>query len=111
MGIVRFRDWFGKAPGSRREVYPKLLSSSLLGLPYRILNINHKKELLRGLWVRFAGCRAPPQTSLALGRKSSEAAPGIPEVRGELQLPSWYTDQAVESRQFHFLCGESCLGL
>ena len=26
-------------------------SSSLLGLPYRILNINHKKELLRGLWV------------------------------------------------------------
>ena len=28
------------------------LSSSFLGLPYRILNINHKKELLRGLWVR-----------------------------------------------------------
>ena len=27
------------------------LSSSLLGLCYRILNINHKKELLRGLWV------------------------------------------------------------
>ena len=27
------------------------LSSSLLGLPYRILHINHKKELLRGLWV------------------------------------------------------------
>ena len=26
-------------------------SSSFLGLPYRILNINHKKELLRGLWV------------------------------------------------------------
>ena len=24
---------------------------SFLGLPYRILNINHKKELLRGLWV------------------------------------------------------------
>ena len=22
-----------------------------MGLPYRILNINHKKELLRGLWV------------------------------------------------------------
>ena len=22
-----------------------------LGLPYRILNINHKKELLRSLWV------------------------------------------------------------
>ena len=27
------------------------LSSSFLGLPYRILNMNHKKELLRGLWV------------------------------------------------------------
>ena len=27
------------------------LSSSCLGLPYRILNINHKKELLRRLWV------------------------------------------------------------
>ena len=25
--------------------------SSFLGLPYRLLNINHKKELLRGLWV------------------------------------------------------------
>ena len=29
------------------------LSSSFLGLPYRILNIKHKKELLRGLWVGF----------------------------------------------------------
>ena len=27
------------------------LSSSFLGLPKRILNINHKKELLRSLWV------------------------------------------------------------
>ena len=27
------------------------LSSSFLGLPYRILNMNHKKELLRGLRV------------------------------------------------------------
>ena len=28
-------------------------SSSFLGLPYRILNLNHKKELLRGLWVEL----------------------------------------------------------
>ena len=28
------------------------LSSSFLGLPYRILNMNQKKEPLRGLWVR-----------------------------------------------------------
>ena len=39
------------------------LSSSFLGLPYRI-NINHKKELLRGLWVTpssrpRAGLRKP----------------------------------------------------
>ena len=27
------------------------LSSSFLGLPERILNINHIKELLRGLWI------------------------------------------------------------
>ena len=27
------------------------LSSSFLGLPYRMQNINHKKELRRGLWV------------------------------------------------------------
>ena len=27
------------------------LSSSFWGLPYRVLNISHKKELLRGLWV------------------------------------------------------------
>ena len=27
------------------------LSTSFMGLPYRILNIYHKKELLRGLWV------------------------------------------------------------
>ena len=33
----------------------RLLSSSFLGLPYRILNINHQKELLRGLWVDLKG--------------------------------------------------------
>ena len=31
-------------------------SSSFLGFPYRILNMNPKKELLWGLWV---GCREP----------------------------------------------------
>ena len=33
------------------------LSSSFWGLAYRILNINHKKELLRGLWVGLS-CRS-----------------------------------------------------
>ena len=39
-------------------LYPEALSSSFLGLPYRILNINHKKELLRGLWVVTEACFA-----------------------------------------------------
>ena len=37
----------------------RLQSSSFLGLPYRILNINHKKELLWSLWVvlsQLSGC-------------------------------------------------------
>ena len=29
----------------------RLLSSSFVGLPYRILNMNHKKALLRSSWV------------------------------------------------------------
>ena len=33
------------------------LSSSFLGLPYRVLNINHKKELLRGLEPFLAEAR------------------------------------------------------
>ena len=37
------------------ELTYRPLSSSFLGLPYRILNINHKKELLRGLWVEVRG--------------------------------------------------------
>ena len=36
-----FRVWVTQRPES----------SSFLGLPCRVLNINHKKELLRGLWV------------------------------------------------------------
>ena len=31
----------------------RLRRSSFVGLPYRILNTNHKKELLRSLWVRM----------------------------------------------------------
>ena len=30
----------------------RLLSSSVLGLPYRVLNTNAKKKLLGSLWVR-----------------------------------------------------------
>ena len=34
------------------EFTHRLQSSSFLGLPYRILNMNPKKELLWSLWVR-----------------------------------------------------------
>ena len=37
--------------GSARELPIRPVSSAFLGLPYRILNINHKKELLSSLWV------------------------------------------------------------
>ena len=35
----------------------RLLNGSLLGLPYRILNIHHKKELLRSLWISAEGSK------------------------------------------------------
>ena len=41
---------FGIAHVAQRITH-RPLSSSSLGLLYRVLNINHKKELLRGLWV------------------------------------------------------------
>ena len=44
-------------PGSTH----RLLSSSFLGLPYRILNTSPKKELLRSLWVALPA--SPSQAS------------------------------------------------
>ena len=41
----------GLLPVNRYVCPYRPLSSSCLGLPYRVLNINHKKELLSGLWV------------------------------------------------------------
>ena len=43
--------WGPNLPTAPGGLTHRPLSSSFLGLPYRILNINHKKELLRGLWV------------------------------------------------------------
>ena len=47
-GSISFRGVHGSAHTHR------LLSSSFLGLPYRILNMNPKKELLRSLWVEVS---------------------------------------------------------
>ena len=54
------------------EVTHRLLSSSFLGLPYRILNINHTKELLRSLLgskdrVDECSCHLPGRASFGLG--------------------------------------------
>ena len=44
-----------KSSGQWGYIAHRPLSSSYWGLPYRILNINHRKELLRGLWVALTG--------------------------------------------------------
>ena len=50
-----------KAPTLSFGFTHRPLSSSFLGLPDRILNLNHNKELLRGLWVEFRICGSPAQ--------------------------------------------------
>ena len=48
------------------------LSSCFWGLPYRILNINHKRELLRGLWVTDHTCLSYLCRFVALGCRGIE---------------------------------------
>ena len=54
----------------------RLLSSSFLGLPYRILNKSHTKELLRSLWVCiwtepvYGSDKASAFLSVVLGKNS-----------------------------------------
>ena len=52
--LLRFRAFLGRFGDLGLPKRP--LSSSFLGLPYRILNTKRKKELLRGLWVGVHGC-------------------------------------------------------
>ena len=47
------------------------LNSSFWGLPYRILNINRIKELLRGLWVGFRAENATGTVVLEYCQKGS----------------------------------------
>ena len=47
--------------GFDKKTIHRLQGSSFLGLPYRILNINHKKELLWSLWVDLCLCSGLPQ--------------------------------------------------
>ena len=72
------RPWREGANPKRLNTQPELalkpthrpLSSSFLGLPYRILNMNQKKELLRGLWVASQRLhqRSQTHTSESLSR-------------------------------------------
>ena len=52
IGFIRFIEFIGLVGfiGFRGFTHGPL-SSSFLGLPCRILNVNHRQELLRGLWV------------------------------------------------------------
>ena len=50
-GAVEFREEGLQLGVEALRPTHRLHSSSFLGLPYRILNINHKKELLWSLWV------------------------------------------------------------
>ena len=58
------------------------LSSSFLGLPYRIPNINHKGELLRGLWVNPS-----PYIPSPYGYMSSRGAVARPLAGRALDAP------------------------
>ena len=49
--VVLSRQTGKKMPKQIPKGTHRPLSSSFLGLPYRILNINDEKELLGGLWV------------------------------------------------------------
>ena len=51
---VLFNGLMGLSSQGYEQGTHRPLSSSFWGLPYRILNIDHKKELLRGLWVTIS---------------------------------------------------------
>ena len=78
------------------EFTPILLSSSFLGLPYRILNINHKKQLLRGLWVDLRSI-AFEAGGLGWSRASSRASkePSIVFGSGTAERLGWLADEVA----------------
>ena len=51
-GLTVSRETLWRGTSLKGGVTHRLLSSSFLGLPYRVLYMNHKKHLLRGLWVK-----------------------------------------------------------
>ena len=53
----------------------RLLSSSFWGLPYRILNKNHKNELLRSLWVNIPTFLTKLTTRRNQGQKPRQLCP------------------------------------
>ena len=63
---------------STKVLTHRLLSSSFLGLPYRILNMSHKKELLRSLWVPYFCCKGKRHKD-DLGPIGNEAGILLPE--------------------------------
>ena len=74
------------------------LSSSFLGFPCRILNINHKKELLRGLWV-VSVLSLHQEASL---EKRAQCIAGSSSRResGSLSCSGGFGTKRVRSRRF-----------
>ena len=64
--------WLASAAFDFSGCTHRLLSSSFWGLPHRNLNIDHKKELLRSLWV----VQQLVQARSGLKRQAAEAAAG-----------------------------------
>ena len=52
----------------------------VLGLPYRVLNVSHKKELLRGLWVHTSAPSCTSSLPTRAGTLSSPVAAPVPHV-------------------------------
>ena len=78
----------------------RLLTSSFLGLPSRILNINHKKELLRSLWVTLN-----PENPKTYGFRQSCWAllhsldsPGVPFLSAKPEVGPGYSIPKPETQ-------------
>ena len=88
--------------GENRMATHRPLSSSCLGLPYRIPNISHKKELLRGLWLTNQPTRAasamPHRKSPACKARAWKNKPSTVRPKGLFSQKVFRRHQAVLRR-------------
>ena len=87
------RDW---ALAVGRHPY-RPLNSSFLGLPYRILNRDHKKELLRGLRVG----RSCGLGGLSICKQPTQCSAHSFVAHSELYVPLWESLQGLCLQLFY----------